>query len=66
MQQGKTVLSEEWQNIVKATYDYLFGEGYMERNPLRQKRKQTKNIRNIVPSNDILTNMIISDLIKAK
>lgn len=66
VQQGKTVLSEEWQNIVKATYDYLFGKGYMERNPLRQKRKQTKNIRNIVPSNDILTNMIISDLIKAK
>jgi hypothetical protein len=66
VQQGKTVLSEEWQNIVKATYDYLFGEGYMERNPLRQKRKQTKNIRNIEPSNDILTNAVVSNLTKTK
>ena len=65
VRQGKTVLSDEWQNIITATYNYLFGDGYMERNPLRQKRKQTAKTRNIVPSNDILTNIVVSDLSKA-
>lgn len=66
VQQGKTVLSDEWQNIVTATYDYLFGKGYMERNPLRQKRRKTAKIRNIEPSNDILTNAVVSNLTKTK
>ena len=54
IQHGKTVLSEDWQKIVTATYDYLFGQGYMERNPLRlQKQKTTRN--EPISNNEILT-----------
>lgn len=64
VQHNKTILSNEWQNIITATYNYLFGENYMERNPLRQQRRQMVKTQNIVQSNNILTNNMVSNLQK--
>ncbi len=36
---GKTRLNPQWQKVVEACYNYLFGEGYMQKNPLLQKRR---------------------------
>ena len=43
IKEGKTRLNESWRPIVKACYDYMFGKGYIYRNPLHQKRNAIKN-----------------------
>lgn len=52
---GKTVLAPEWQKIVKSVYDYMFGDGYMERNPLRQKHRAAAAKEKSAAANSILT-----------
>lgn len=36
---GKTRLNPQWRGVVEACYNHLFGEGYMQKNPLMQKRR---------------------------
>ncbi len=36
---GKTRLNTQWRGVVEACYNHLFGEGYMQKNPLMQKRR---------------------------
>lgn len=39
IQDGKTRLNPQWRGVVEACYNHLFGEGYMQKNPLMQKRR---------------------------
>ena len=38
IKRGKTILNPQWQGVVEACYNYLFGKGYMQKNPLYVKR----------------------------
>ncbi|MDD4556345.1 MAG: hypothetical protein PHE89_03335 [Alphaproteobacteria bacterium] len=38
IEEGRTVLSSEWKKIVKASYEHVFHEGYMNKNPLVHKK----------------------------
>ncbi|MBS4772743.1 MAG: hypothetical protein KHX55_00510 [Proteobacteria bacterium] len=38
IEDGKTRLNKSWQPVVEACYNYMFGEGYIRKNPLWQQR----------------------------
>ncbi|OPZ77742.1 MAG: hypothetical protein BWY78_00886 [Alphaproteobacteria bacterium ADurb.Bin438] len=44
IENGKTVLNKSWEKAVKACYEHMFDKGYMEKNPLLQKRREEKAI----------------------
>ena len=39
IREGKTVLNPQWKGVVEACYNHLFGEGYMQQNPLYLKNR---------------------------
>ena len=43
IEDGKTKLNDSWRPIVEACYDYMFGEGYISKNPLWQQRHKDNN-----------------------
>lgn len=41
IKRGKTILNPQWQGVVEACYNHLFGKGYMQKNPLYVKRQSS-------------------------
>ncbi|OPZ77508.1 MAG: hypothetical protein BWY78_00981 [Alphaproteobacteria bacterium ADurb.Bin438] len=45
IENGKTVLSSDFEKVVKACYEHMFYKGYMDNNPLLARQEQEKEIK---------------------